>query len=217
MAAEPGVIARRHVQVRAQAAGIADARAVDMAVVERGADFGMVVHPEIGMAEGQQPPHLPLGEPRGDVLGMIGIGHVGASGRQQEDRRAVLALGRRPRRPDEEGEIVLARRPLVAFAAGDMQRIGAAAEIPGDRQRNGSLPARVVEVALVKVDGAVVLGLAGPAMFFARPNSSPSCHGPADGPAGHDARADIDGSRAGNLLAKSQRAMIAAPPGRSSA
>ena len=96
MAAEPGMIARRHVQIRAQAARIADPRAVDMAVVERGTDFRMVVHPEIGMAEGQQPPHLPLGEPGGDMLGMIGIGHVGAGRRQQEHRRAVLSPGGRP-------------------------------------------------------------------------------------------------------------------------
>ena len=56
VAAEPGMIARREIQDRPEAARIAHAGAVGMAVVERAAEFGMVVHVEVGMAEVQQPP-----------------------------------------------------------------------------------------------------------------------------------------------------------------
>ncbi len=55
VAAEPGMIAGRAIEIGAQAAGIGDARAVEMPVVERAAELRMLVHVEIDMAELQQP------------------------------------------------------------------------------------------------------------------------------------------------------------------
>ena len=63
---------------------------------------------------------------------MIGIGDVGAGGRQEDDRGTALAAHAPARRPHEEGDIELARRRLVALPAGDMERIGPALEIRRD-------------------------------------------------------------------------------------
>jgi hypothetical protein len=87
-----------------------------MGVVLRTAEFGVVVHVEIGMPEGQKPTHLPLGTPRRNVFRVVAIGEIGHGRRQHENGWALAALRFFARRADEERDVGLARRGFVAVA-----------------------------------------------------------------------------------------------------
>src|SRR5262245_55010127 len=169
MAAEPGMILRREVEIGTQPRGIAHARAVGMGIVERGAELGMIIHVEIGMAELQEPAHLPLGAPRRDVLGMICVSEIGCGRGKHQDLGAVLTPPAVARWTYEEGDIILARRLAVILAALYMERIGPALEIGRNGNVDRSLPAGVIDVIVVEMDGAIVLRLPRPAMLLASP------------------------------------------------
>src|SRR5262249_18536459 len=128
MAANPGVIAGGEIENRPEPARIADTRAVEVTIIERAAKLGMVIHVKIGMAKLEEPAHGALRLARGDVLGMIGIGHVGAGGGEEGDLPAVSPFAR----CDKEGDVVLARRRLITFARADMEGVRAAWEIGGN-------------------------------------------------------------------------------------
>ena len=116
MAAEPGMIFRREIEIGPEPRGITHARAIGMAVIKRAAEFGMVIHIEVGVAELQEARHLPLGAARGDVLAMIGIGEIGGGRSQYQDLRSAhpgIALARRAH---EKGDILLARRLPITLA-----------------------------------------------------------------------------------------------------
>src|SRR5205814_2469346 len=101
-----------------------------------------------------------LGLARGDVLGVIGIGHIGAGGCEEGDLVALAA----PPRGDEERKVVFACRSLVAVARTHMERIGPARQIGRDLERSRRLPASIVEIVVMKMDRTVMLGLERPAM-----------------------------------------------------
>src|SRR5262245_15321959 len=105
------MIARGEIEDGPEPARIAHARAIEMRVIERTAKLGMVIHVKIVMAELEKAADDTLGLARGDVLGMVGIGHVGAGGCQECHLLALCASSR----SDEEGDVVLARRGLVAL------------------------------------------------------------------------------------------------------
>ena len=207
VAAQPGVVAAGEVQDRAQAAGVGDAGAVGVAVVEGAAEFGVVVHVEVGMAEREEAVHQRLGTARGDVLAVVGIGDIGAGRGEKGDFRAA-SRGGMARRADEERQVVLAGRLLVACPGADMQGVGAALEVVGYVEGDRGLPAGVVEVVVVEVDGAVLLGPPCPVVLLAGP--VPALHGAGrqvDQQAVAAGRADVDGAGGAHLLEKSHRAI----------
>src|SRR5262245_41988824 len=73
------------------------------------------------------------------------------------------------RRADEEGEIVLACGILVAVAAAHMQGVRAAADVGRKNDFHARLPTQVVDVVVMKVDGAILFGATAPVMGFAVP------------------------------------------------
>ena len=63
---------------------------------------------------------------------VIGIGDVGAGRGEEGELGPVHPAFGIARRPDEEGEVILARRRGVALAAFDVQRIGAERMVLGE-------------------------------------------------------------------------------------
>ena len=107
-AADPGAVFGAHVEDRPQARGVADAAAVAVQVVERGAVLGVLVPEQIGRLEHQQAAHDHLRRFGVQVLLMVGVGHVGRRRREEGELRPALAPCRAARRTDEERDVVLA-------------------------------------------------------------------------------------------------------------
>ena len=155
---------RPHVEDRPQARAVEAAAAVAMHVIGREAEIAPGHEEEVRGAEGQQRPMGALG--RRILIGVmaVGIGEICGASRQEGDGRLGLALGRQ----DEEGDVILARRP-----AAEPRGIDAAGEIGGNRPGEARLPAAVVEIVLMEMDGGVIgRGLA-PADAAARPSDAP--------------------------------------------
>ena len=150
------MIARGEVEDGPEPAQAAHARAIEMAVIERTAELGMIIHVEIGMAELEKTADGALGLAGGDVLGVIGAYRAG--GCQECDAPALGTFARR----DEEGDVVL---PVAVSSSPDLAcRAGAALGADGIlSEADGSQ--RVIEIIMMEVDGAIVLGLQGPAML----------------------------------------------------
>src|SRR5436190_9305426 len=117
------------------------------------------------MAELQEAADRALGLAGGDVLAMIGIGHIGAGRGEEGDLVALRALGRR----HEEWDVVFAGSGLVAVARADVQCVWAAWQVRRDLDPHRRLPAGVVKVVMMEMDGSVMLGPERPAMFGAVP------------------------------------------------
>src|SRR5450755_2569177 len=121
------MIPGREIQYRPKTTGITDAGPVGMAVVERPAEFGMIVKIKIGMTKREQPIHLQFGAARRNMFAMVGIGQIRRGRGQESDfghMRAVVAAA--PRWPYEKSQIILTRGRGVTFAGADMQGIWAA-------------------------------------------------------------------------------------------
>ncbi len=93
------------------------------------------------------------------VPAVVRVRHVG--GRRRQERE--LRRGGAPRRAHEEVDV-----PLVVFSA-QSRGVDAAAQVFGNAVLEIRLPADVVVVVVVKVDGAVLLGRVAPALLGAAP------------------------------------------------
>ncbi len=109
-----------------------------------------------------------IGSPRSDpfVIGLIdagarvvGIGLIGEGRGQERDRCKRPLLLRQN----------IERQPIFTRIAGEMQRIGAAAQIVGYCPGEIRLPAAVSQVVVVKVDGAIVMRCVTPALLATAP------------------------------------------------
>src|SRR5689334_15801525 len=140
-----------------------------MSIIERAAEFGMIIHVKIGMTELQKPAHLPLGTARRDVLGMVGVSEIGGGRGQHQNLGSVLTLLAVAWRANEKGDIIFARRFAVILAALYVKRIGATFEIGWYGDVDRSLPAGIIDIIVVKMDGAVMLRLARPAVILTVP------------------------------------------------
>src|SRR4029079_7667760 len=137
-----------------------------MRVIERAAELGVVIHIEIGVAELQEAAHLPLSTAGSDVLGMIGVSEIGSRWREHQNFGPVFACFALARRANEEGDIVLARRLAAVLSAFSMERRGSALEIGREGEVDRGLPARIIDVVAVEMDGAILFGLPCPAMLL---------------------------------------------------
>ncbi len=150
---------RPHGEDRPAARGEADARAVGMAVVGRGAIDRVL----IGVVRISTPTSdTPMISLIRIAARVIGIGLV-SEGRGEESDR-----GKRPLsgRQDVKGQPILAR---FAF---EMERIGAALQAGRNRPSEARLPAAIVEIVVVEMDGAIITGSVPPAHLAPAPASA---------------------------------------------
>jgi len=73
---------RPHVEERPSRRGVADAGAVRMHVVRRGAELGMLGEQHVGHVDGRQRAHRQLEGTRRHAAPVIGIGEIGPSSRR---------------------------------------------------------------------------------------------------------------------------------------
>ena len=161
---------RPHVENRAQPRRVADAAAVRMGIVERGAVFAVLVEEELVRVECRELAGEQLAEGAVEGQMLVRIGHV-LDRRQQEGDACRAAR----RRQHHEGHVLLGAlrpEPRGVDPARHPRRHGPF-EI--------DVPAGVVEVVVVEVDGAVFMRRVAPAHLF-----------PGKIPAGHAARRQID-------------------------
>ena len=135
----------------------------------------MVIEKDVTGLVDEHAAHHHLGRLGLDVVVIVGVGHVGG-GRCQEGelRPTLLPLGA-AWRSHEEGDVVFLGA-VLGVARPDVRRIGAGAQIVRHGQLEIHLPAGVVEVVLVEVDGTIVLRPPPPAMLLAGPIEA--LHGP---------------------------------------
>ena len=148
-----------HLAHWSQPRGIPHATAVGMVVVGRQSVFRVLLEEDFPrlhrgpvafghFAEGLLPGPLD-----------VGIGHVGDRRRQKgEPRRGGVA-----RRADIEGQV-----PFIVISP-QAHRIDAAAQVCRDLVGEVGFPCRIVEVVVVKVDGAVLFGCVAPVLLAAAP------------------------------------------------
>ena len=151
-----GEEARTHREDGAPARRDADAAVVGVAVVG-GAAVDRIVVGVVGRGAPGRGPRLVGGV--GVAARVIGIGLIG-KGRGQESDRCERAIAVRQH---VEGQ------PILPRLAGEMERVGAALQLVRDGPGEIGIPAAIVEIAIVELDGGVVLRGVAPAHFSTGP------------------------------------------------
>jgi hypothetical protein len=184
-AADPGAVFGAHVEDRPQARGVADAAAVGVQVVKRGAVLDVLMPEQIRGLKYQKAADDHLRRFGVQMLLMIGVRYVGRRRREEGKLRSTLAPCRAARRTDKERDVVLAGAVLrLAIRPLDHQvgGIDSALHVRGHGEGKVASPSRIVEVVVVEMDRAVVFELSPPALLLAGP--VPALHG-AGGQVGH--------------------------------
>src|SRR5258708_7954445 len=116
-------------------------------------------------------------------MGLVGIGEVGKGG-DEEYRLGARDSGARP---DEERDVIF----MIALP--QSRRVDAAARISGDLPDEIGLPARVLNVIVMEMDGAVLLRRVREVYFLAVPVvTGDGAHGHVDRPAAQFMRSSIE-------------------------
>ncbi len=137
---------RANIGRRAMARGVADAAAVGVAIIGRVAHLGMLEQQDVDGVEHGEPALGDLGHHRAEAADIVLIDGIGGGRGEVDDVGASLALGR----TDEEGDLelrLLRRQP---------RGIAAAPQAGGNREGEIRLPARIGDVVVVEMDGAVL-------------------------------------------------------------
>ncbi len=140
------------VEHRLQAGDRAAIAAVGVRIVGRGAELrteagreGILAREHHRMVARQ----IPLDEVL-HMKALVGVGHVGEGGEQEEDIRARCAGPR----PHEERDVV-----LFVLRAPEPRSVDAARQVAGHLVHEVCLPARIVDIVVMEVDRRVMLGI----------------------------------------------------------
>ena len=196
-----------HVDHGPQARAVEDARAVIVNVVEAKPELGVLLHEQVVLLVLQEPAYhdLRFRHVQGDAV--VGVGHVACRG-QQEGRGCPRPFPRRQYR-ERNVELVLVRVQA--------HRVETAAHPVRNLEREVCVPAGVVEIVVVEVDGRVALGRLLPADRIRA--AEPSSHAPGrqvDQRAVQAPGRDIDQAIAGNADRKipgGHEIVVAGAPG----
>ena len=160
----PHARARLHAEHRPVARGVTHAAAVAVTVVGRGAQLRMHLQVHLGPGQGGEAVHRPLQEaPHLHMGAVIAVTDIGRGRHQHRQPGTRLSPGRQ----DVEGGV---GGPAAQV---DTAAVDAARPVRRNRQRNVVLPAAVDDIVLVEVDGAVVVGVVGPAVRAGVPAAAP--------------------------------------------